>query len=125
MNLTMVVIGHLTNPFDLEGSFGVHFAATDFAADAAVSRASSRGFNLSVDAGGAKPSAVHFLIVRLSDGLRIEGYVDCPLGQRNHVVITGQFSAPDHGEMVGRFNATLHWDGTQGILSADWTLPRK
>lgn len=124
MNLMMVVIGHLTNPYDLEGSFGVHFSAGDFSANASVNRTSSRGFNLSVDAGGARPSAVHFLVVRLSDGLRIEGYAECPHEKRNHAVITGKFLMPGQDELIGRFNSFLHWDGSQGILSANWTVPR-
>lgn len=120
----MVVIGHLTNPHDLKGSFSVHFSAQDFAADSAGSRASSRGFNLSVDAGGARPSAIHFLVVRLSDGLRLEGFAECPIGRRNFVTLTGQFSSPDRSEPFGKFDAFLHWDGEQGILSAIWTAPR-
>ena len=30
MNASMVVIGHMTNPFDLIGSFSVHFTADDY-----------------------------------------------------------------------------------------------
>ena len=124
MVVAMVVIGHLTNPFDLNGSFSVHFSAEDFAANRPGSRTSSRGFNLSVDAGGARPSSLHFLVVRLSDGLRLEGFAECPIGKRNFAALAGQFSAPGRSEPCGKFNAFLHWDGTQGILSATWTAPR-
>jgi hypothetical protein len=124
MNTSLVVIGHLTNPRDLEGSFSVHFNTDDFSANGLTSRASSRGFNLSVDAGSARASAIHFLVVRLSDGLRIEGFAECLTGKRNYVTLTGKLSSPARAEPVGRFDATLHWDGTQGILYANWTAPR-
>lgn len=124
MAVAMVVIGHLTNPFELKGSFSVHFSAEDFAANRPGSRTSSRGFNLSVDAGGARPSAIHFLVVRLADGLRLEGFAECPIGRRNFVSLAGQFSAPDRSEPFGEFDAFLHWDGSMGILSATWTAPR-
>ena len=120
----MVVIGHLTNPHDLKGTFSVHFDAEDFSTDGASSRVSCRGFNLSVDAGGAKRSAIHFLVVRLSDGLRIEGYAECLPGKRNYVCLSGHFSAPDRTEAIGQFDSLLHWDGTQGVLCANWTTPR-
>ena len=124
MNTSLVVIGHLTNPHDLKGTFSVHFNTDDFAANGLFSRASSRGFNLSVDAGSAKASSIHFLIVRLADGLRIEGFAECLAGKRNYVTLSGQFTAPDRAEPVGKFDSTLHWDGSQGILSANWTAPR-
>ena len=120
----MVVIGHLTNPHDLKGSFSVHFDAEDFQANGSSSRASSRGFNLTVDAGSARLAAVHFLVVRLSDGLRLEGYADCPMAQRNYVALTQHFSVPGRTDPIGRFDSFLHWDGTQGILTATWTAPR-
>ena len=59
MNVSMVVLGHLTNPHDLKGSFSVHFGAEDFAGHGASAKASARTFNLSVHVGSAKPSAVH------------------------------------------------------------------
>jgi hypothetical protein len=124
MNISMVVIGHLTNPFDLNGGFSVQFTAEDFSADNGSGRTSSRGFNLSVDAGSAKSSSIHFLVVRLADGLRIEGFAECLRGKRNFESFTGAFSAPDRAEAIGRFDFVLHWDGTQGILSANWTAPR-
>ena len=120
----MVVIGHLTNPFDLTGSFSVHFSADDFSANGAGSRTSSRGFNLSVDAGSARPSSIHFLVVRLSDGLRIEGFADCPPGKRNFQLVTGAFALPDRSEAIGQFESMLHWDGTEGVLTANFTAPR-
>jgi hypothetical protein len=125
MNTSMVVIGHLTNPFDLKGSFSVHFGLDDFSANGLTSKATSRGFNLSVDVGRARDSAIHFIVVRLADGLRMEGFAECPSGKRNYVSFTGHFSAPDRVDAVGRFDSWLHWDGTQGILSANWTAPRK
>src|SRR5687768_9203811 len=124
MNTSLVVIGHLTNPHDLKGSFSVHFNTDDFAANGLLTKASSRGFNLSVDAGSARASAIHFVIVLLADGLRIEGIADCLAGKRNYVTLSGQFAAPDRAEPVGKFDATLHWDGAQGILAANWTAPR-
>jgi hypothetical protein len=124
MNIAIVVIGHLTNPYDLLGSFSAQFNGDDFSANAPTSRASSRGFNLSVDAGGARHSNIHFLVVRLADGLRIEGYAECLPGRRNFVVLTGKFSAPGRSELLGRFDASIHWDGTEGILAAQWTAPR-
>ena len=124
MNTSLVVIGHLTNPHDLKGSFSVHFNTDDFSANGVCSRASCRGFNLSVDAGGARASAIHFLVIRLADGLRIEGFAECLAGKRNHVTLSGQFTAPDRAEPVGKFDSMLHWDGTQGIFSANWTAPR-
>jgi len=125
MNLSMVVIGHLTNPFDLNGTFSVHFGAEDFLANGATGKASSRGFNLSVDTGSARPFAVHYLLVRLADGLRMEGFADCPAKTRHYMTATAHFSGPGRVEPVGRFDSFLHWDGTQGILSAHWTVPRK
>lgn len=124
MNLAIVVIGHLTNPHDLNGSFSAHFNAEDFTANAPSSRASSRSFNLSVDAGGARQSNIHFLVVRLSDGLRIEGYAECIPGKRNYVTLAGQFAAPGQSKLVGRFDGSMHWDGVEGILAATWTAPR-
>jgi hypothetical protein len=124
MNTAMVVIGHLSNPHDLKGSFSAHFNAEDFSANGLTSRNSSRGFNLSVDAGSAKDSAIHFLVIRLADGLRIEGYAECIPGKRNYVTLKGQFSAPGRTDPVGQFDSVLHWDGTQGILAANWTAPR-
>ena len=120
----MVVIGHLTNPHDLKGSFSVHFDAEDFQANGSSSRASSRGFNLTVDAGSARLSALHFLVVRLSDGLRLEGYAECPTAQRNYAAATLHFSVPGRNDPIGRFDSFLHWDGSQGILTATWTAPR-
>jgi hypothetical protein len=124
MNVSMVVIGDLSNPHDLKGGFSVHFAAEDFAANGSNVRASSRGFNLSVDAGSARHAAVHFLVVRLSDGLRIEGFVECIPGKRNFMALTGKFAAPERTESFGRFDSFLHWDGAQGVLSANFTAPR-
>jgi hypothetical protein len=124
MNASIVVIGHLTNPHDLKGSFSVHFTAEDFGANGISTRATSRGFNLSVDAGGARASAIHFFVVRLSDGLRIEGFGECIPGKRNYVSLAGQFSAPDRPGTFGQFDASVHWDGSQGILAANWTVPR-
>jgi hypothetical protein len=124
MNISIVVIGHMTNPHDLKGSFSVHFDMDDFSPHPPTSRASSRGFNLSVDAGGARASSIHYLVVRLSDGLRVEGYADCQPGTRNYVAFSGQFSGPDRPELIGQFESFLHWDGAQGILSAYWTVPR-
>ena len=125
MNTAVVVIGHLTNPFDLKGSFSVHLNVEDFAANGTSSKASTRGFNLTVDAGGAKASAVHFLLVRLADGLRIEGYAECLPGRRNHVTLSGKFAFPGGVDPRGQFDSVLHWDGDQGILTATWTVPRK
>jgi hypothetical protein len=124
MNISMVVIGHLTNPFDLKGGFSVHFSAEDFSVHGAGSRTSSRGFNLSVDAGSARPSSIHFLIVRLSDGLRLEGFGECLPGKRNFHSFTGAFSFPEQAETIGRCDGVLHWDGTQGVLTANFTAPR-
>ena len=124
MNTSLVVVGHLTNPHDLKGSFSVQFNTDDFSAHGLCSRATSRGFNLSVDAGGARASAIHFLVVRLADGLRIEGFAECLAGKRNYVTLSGKFTAPDRDQPVGQFDSMLHWDGTQGILSAHWTAPR-
>ena len=124
MNISMVVIGHLTNPFDLNGGFSVHFSAEDFVVNGAGSRTSSRGFNLSVDAGSARRSSIHFLIVRLSDGLRIEGFAECLPGKRNFHPVKGTFSLPDRTEAIGRFESVLHWDGTAGVLTANFTAPR-
>jgi hypothetical protein len=125
MNISMVVIGHLTNPFDLEGSFSAHFTTEDFLSNGSSNRALSRDFNLLVDAGSAKSSTIHFLVVRLSDGLRIEGFAECIAGRRNHVSLSGNFSIPERTEPIGRFDSFLHWDGAQGILAANWTVPRK
>ena len=125
MNLSMVVIGHLTNPFDLNGSFSVHFSAEDFTANGFIGKASSRGFNLSVDTGGARPLAVPSVVVRLADGLRIEGFADCPARTRNFMSGTAHFSGPGRVEPVGRFDSYLHWDGNLGILTAHWVVPRR
>ena len=73
----MVVIGHLTNPFDLNGSFSVHFNAEDFLDNGSSCIVTSKGFNLSVHTGSAKASAVHFFVVRPADGFRVEGHADC------------------------------------------------
>ena len=124
MNISMVVIGHLTNPFDLKGGFSVHFNIEDFSSNGAGSRTSSRGFNLSVDAGSARPSSIHFLIVRLADGLRLEGFAECIPGKRNFHPVTGAFSRPDHADAIGHFESVLHWDGTDGVLTASFTAPR-
>lgn len=124
MNISMVVIGHLTNPFDLKGGFSVQFSAEDFSANGAGSRTSSRGFNLSVDAGSARPASIHFLIVRLSDGLRLEGFAECQPGKRNFHPVTGAFSLPDRAEAIGRFESVLLWDGTEGVLTGNFTAPR-
>jgi hypothetical protein len=124
MNTSLVVIGHLTNPFDLKGTFSVHFNTDDFGSNGSSSKASARGFNLTVDAGSARASAVHFLLVRLSDGLRVEGFAECLSGKRNYVTLTGKFVAPDAAETRGQFDSFLLWDGSQGILTATWTVPR-
>ena len=121
----MVVIGHLTNPFDLEGSFSAHFTAEDFLSNGSSNRAFSRDFNLLVDAGSAKSSTIHFLVVRLSDGLRIEGFAECLSGRRNYVSLSGNISVPERSEPIGRFDSFLQWAGAQGSLVANRTVQRK
>ena len=124
MNASMVVIGHLMNPFDLNGSFSVHFNSEDFSANGSSRIVSSKGFNLSVHTGSAKASAVHFFVVRPSDGFRVEGHVECVPGRRNFARLKERFSSLDRTETLGQFDCVLHWDGSEGILSANWTVPR-
>ena len=124
MHASMVVIGHMMNPFDLIGSFSVHFTGEDFLSDGASCIVSSKGFNLSVHAGSAKASAVHFFVVRPADGFRIEGHAECPAETRNFTAIKERFWSLDRAEKIGRLDCLLHWDGAQGVLTANWAIPR-
>ena len=120
----MVVIGDPQNPAELKGGFSVQVSAEDFVGNGAIAKAFSRGFNLHVDAGAARAGTIHFLIVRLEDGLRTEGFVECVPATRKCAAVSVQFASLDRPGLVGRLEGTLHWDGNQGILTAQWTLPR-
>ena len=124
MNASMVVIGHMMNPFDLNGSFSVHFTAEDFLDAGSSCIVSSKGFNLSVHAGSAKASALHFFVVRPADGYRVEAHAECPIERRNFAAIKERFWSLDRAEKIGTLDCLLHWDGAQGILTANWTIPR-
>jgi hypothetical protein len=121
----MVVIGDPQNPALLRGGFGAQFGAEDFFGSGFTRSASSREFNLIVDAGSAKSSAIHFVLVRLTDGVRVEGFAECAAGIRNCTTLPAEFATRERTTPVGRFDAFLHWDGTAGILSANWEVPSR
>jgi hypothetical protein len=124
MNIAMVAMGHRSNPFDLEGSMSVHFNAADLSSRGAGSASSARGFNLVVNLGAKKDSTFHFILEREADGLRFERTFECTPMQRNYQAFTGQFASADRYEPVGRIDAVLQWDGTQGVFSGSWVVPR-
>ena len=124
MNTALVIIGHRTNPFDLEGSFSVHFNSSDFSSEGSNSTASAREFNLSIDTSIARTPTMRFVLVRPADGMRIEGLVECPKLQRRYISSTAKFTTPDQPEPKGRFDSLLHWDGMEGVFSATWIVPK-
>ena len=120
----MVVIGDPKKADQVRGGFSASLATEDFTSIGTVARTSSRGFNLLLDAGAARAGQVHFLVVRLSDGLRAEGFVDCVPGTRAIADIATPFLVPNTGKPVGKIEGVLHWDGNLGVLTATWTLPK-
>jgi len=124
MNASMVVLGDPKQLDQVRGTFSVSVGSDDFTANGAVVRTTSRGFNLLVDAGAARSGQVHFLVVRLTDQLRAEGFVECVPNARNCASIAVPFTSPAGGNSHGKIEGTLHWDGSTGVLTANWTLPR-
>ena len=120
----MVVIGDPQKADQVRGGFSVSIGSDDFTSNGTVARTSSRGFNLLVDAGAARMGQVHFLVVRLSDGLRAEGFVDCAPNARSCAVVSTPFSGANGNTPVGKIEGLLHWDGSMGVLTATWILPR-
>ena len=98
--------------------------ADDFTSSGTIARAMSRGFNLLVDAGAARAGQIHYLVIRLADGLRAEGFVDCFVNTRNCGVISASFILPGATNVSGKIEGILHWDGSMGVLNASWVLPK-
>ncbi len=124
MNISMVVMGDPKKLDQVRGGFSATLASEDFTSIGTAARTSSRGFNLLVDAGAARPGHIHFLVVRLSDGLRAEGFVECTLGTRTCTEISASFPSNIAGRPLGKIEGVLHWDGSMGVMSATWTLPK-
>lgn len=124
MIIALIVTGHRSNPFDLEGSFTVHFDAKDFSPNASPHIATSRGFTLTVKMQGSKVPVIEYVLLRESDGVRFDGRIECRPSVRNHIAATGQFIAPGKSAPVGKLHSALHWDGANGIFSATWIVPR-
>jgi hypothetical protein len=124
MNVSMVVIGDPKKLDQIRGGFSAALSSDDFTATGTVARTSSRGFNLMIDAGAARAGQIHFLVVRLSDGLRAEGFVECTPGTRTCTEISASFPSTIAGRPLGKIEGVLHWDGSMGVLSATWSLPK-
>lgn len=124
MITAMVVTGHRTNPFDLEGSFTVHFNIEDFSLNGSPHIATSRGFTLTVKSQITTVPTIEYVLARESDGVRFDGRIECRPSLRNHIAATGQFIAPDKPAPVGKLHHSLHWDGAKGVFSATWVVPR-
>lgn len=124
MNVSMVVIGDPQKADQVRGGFSASVGGDDFTSNGTVARTTSRGFNLLVDAGAARLGQVHFLVVRLSDGLRAEGFVDCAPNVRNCAVVSVPFAGANGSTPLGKIEGQLHWDGSMGVLTATWVLPR-
>ena len=120
----MVVIGDPKKADQVRGGLSASLTTEDFTSIGTVARTSSRGFNLLFDAGAARAGQVHFLVVRLSDGLRAEGFVDCVPGTRAIADISTSFVVPETGKTAGKIEGSLHWDGSVGVLTATWALPK-
>jgi hypothetical protein len=124
MITAIVVTGHRTNPFDLEGSFTVHFSTEDFSPDGAPHVATSRGFTLTVKAQRKTVPTIEYVLERESDGVRFDGRIECRPSLRQHHATTGQFSNPTQPAPTGKLESSLHWDGVKGVLSATWIVKR-
>jgi hypothetical protein len=124
MNVSMVVIGDPQKADQIRGGFSVGVGSDDFTSNGTVARTSSRGFNLLVDAGAARAGQIHFLVVRLADGLRAEGFLDCAPNARNCAVVSVAFAGENGSTPPGKIEGLLHWDGSMGVLTATWILPR-
>jgi hypothetical protein len=120
----IVVTGHRSNPYELEGSFTIQFNAQDFNAGAPAPAASARGLNLVVEPRAAGSPSLYFRLRRESDGMELEQQVACPRATRNHATLSGAFKSPAESTAFGRFSAWLLWDGSAGVLSASWIVPR-
>lgn len=120
----MVVIGDPKKADQVRGGFSASLASDDFTSIGTVARTASRGFNLLVDAGAARAGQIHFLVIRLSDGLRGEGFVECVPGTRSCAEIAAPFLMPGASKPIGSIEGILHWDGNMGVLTATWTLPK-
>src|SRR5688572_22096481 len=90
MNIAMVVTGHRTNPFDLEGTFTVHFNTADFSTSGPANPVWSRDLKLSVEARAAPIPLLLFLIEREADGVRLEYRLECRRLVRNYTTVTAQ-----------------------------------
>jgi hypothetical protein len=124
MITAMVVTGHRTNPFDLEGSFTVQFSADDFSTTGSPQIAMSRGFTLTVKALATTVPTIEYALLREPDGVRFEGRIECRRSLRSHQTVAGQFIAPSKSALIGKLHSSLHWDGSKGVLSATWIVPR-
>jgi hypothetical protein len=124
MTTALVVTGHRTNPFDLDGSFTVHFNARDLAGKIVATPVTSREITLSVEARATVPPTIHFRLFREADGMRFEDRMECPHLKRNFRAVTAHFTAPAKPGPLGQFKASLFWDGVEGLLLARWIVPR-
>ena len=124
MITAIVVTGHRTNPFDLEGSFTVHFSTEDFSPAGSPHVATSRGFTLTVKAQRKTVLTIEYVLERESDGVRFDGRLECRPSLRNHLATSGQFSNPNQSALTGKLESSLHWDGIKGVLSATWIVKR-
>lgn len=124
MNVSMVVIGDPKKADQVRGGFSASLASDDFTSIGTVARTSSRGFNLLLDAGAARAGQIHFMVVRLSDGLRGEGFVECVPGTRSFAELAAPFLFPAVTKPVGKIEGLLLWDGSAGVLTATFVLPK-
>jgi hypothetical protein len=124
MNASMVVLGDPKQLDQVRGTFSASVGSDDFTSSGTLVRTTSRGYNLIVDAGAARLGHIHFLVVRLTDNLRAEGFVECVPNARSCAPISVPFTSPAGGNSHGKIEGLLHWDGSAGILTASWTLPR-
>jgi hypothetical protein len=120
----IVVTGHRSNPYDLEGSFTVQFNARDFSAGGPAPAASVRGLSLVVEPRAVGSPSLYFRLRRESDGTELAQQVACPRATRNHVTLSAAFTSPAEATTFGRFSAWLLWDGSAGVLCASWIVPR-
>jgi hypothetical protein len=125
MNVSMVVLGDPKQLDQVRGTFIASVSGDDFTSSGTMARTTSRGFNLLLDAGAARIGHIHFLVVRLTDNLRAEGFVECVPNARNCASISVPFASPAGGNSHGKIEGTLHWDGSMGILTTNWTVPRE
>ena len=124
MTTAIVVTGHRTNPFDLEGSFTVNFNARDFNEKTSSAPVSSRDITLSVEMCDTVIPSIRVRLARESDGLQLEQVMMCPPMIRKFQPVTAHFTAPVKPGPLGRFTASLFWDGAEGLLLARWIVPR-